>query len=61
MDPVHYLPGVPPYCASPEFQEAVIDRAHTEVGHMATQKTLARLQEDYVWPHMRESVRGSFE
>ena len=42
----------------PKFQEAVIDRAHTEVGHMATQKTLARLWEAYVWPHMRESVRA---
>ena len=42
----------------PEFHDADIDRAHTEVGHMATQKTLARLQEAYVWPHMRESVRA---
>ena len=42
----------------PAFQEAVIDRAHAEFGHMATQKTLARLREAYVWPHMRASVRA---
>ena len=35
-----------------QFQDAVIDRAHQEVGHLATHKTLASLREAYVWPHM---------
>ena len=40
------------------YQEAVIDRAHNEVGHLATQKTLGRLREAYVWSHMRETVKA---
>ena len=40
-----------------QFQDPVIDKVHKEVGHLATQKTLACLREAYVWPHMRESVR----
>ena len=51
-------PEYPRIVLPPAFQEAVIDRAHAEVGHMATQKTLARLREAYVWPHMRASVRA---
>ena len=31
-------------------REKVIKRAHKEVGHMATGKTLSRLREAYVWP-----------
>ena len=49
-------PEYPRILLPPEFQEAVIDRAHKEVGHFAAQKTLARLREAYVWPHMRETV-----
>ena len=51
-------PEYPRIVLPPEYQEAVIDRAHKEVGHMATQKTLARLREAYVWPHMRASIRA---
>ena len=40
-----------------ELREAVIDRAHREVGHMATWKTLRRLTEAYAWPGMRAQVR----
>ena len=50
-------PEYPRIVLPPQFQEAVIDRAHKEVGHLATHKTLARLKEAYVCPHMRESVR----
>ena len=50
-------PEYPRIVLPPQFQEAVIDRAHKEVGHLATHKTLARLREAYVWPHMHESVR----
>ena len=51
-------PDYPRIVLPPEFQDAVIDRAHVEVGHMATQKTMARLREAYVWPHMRASVKA---
>ena len=51
-------PEYPRIVLQPQFQEAVIDRAHHEVDHMATQKTLSRLREAYVWPHMRESIRS---
>ena len=50
-------PEYPRLVLPTRFQESVIDRAHSEVGHMATQKTLSRLREAYVWPHMRESVK----
>ena len=50
-------PEYPRLVLPTRFQESIIDRAHSEVGHMATQKTLSRLREAYVWPHMRESVR----
>ncbi|ELT99376.1 hypothetical protein CAPTEDRAFT_226049, partial [Capitella teleta] len=33
-----------------QFRQQVIDRCHTEVGHAAFLKTLARVQEHYVWP-----------
>ena len=51
-------PEHPRIVLPPPYQEAVIDRAHHEVGHLATQKTLGRLREAYVWPHMRESVKA---
>ena len=38
------------------YQERVIKRAHKEVGHMATGKTLSRLREAYVWPGMRREI-----
>ena len=51
-------PEHPRIVLPPPYQEAVIDRAHNEVGHLATQKTLGRLREAYVWPHMRETVKA---
>ena len=38
------------------FRERVITRAHEEVGHMSTQKTLDRVRESYVWPTMRKTI-----
>jgi len=38
------------------YQEEVIQRAHKEVGHMASHKTLDRVREAYVWPGMRKTV-----
>ena len=51
-------PAYPRIILPKHFQDAVIDRAHLEVGHMATHKTLCRLREAYVWPRMRESIKA---
>ena len=40
----------------PSAQESVIRKCHTEVGHMSTAKTLARLYELYKWSGMRSQV-----
>ena len=53
MSPEYPCIVLPP----PGFQEAVIDRSHAEVGLLATQMTLARLRESYMWPNMRQSMK----
>lgn len=40
-----------------QYRQQVIDRCHQEVAHAALAKTLARVQENYVWPGMRRHVR----
>ena len=40
----------------PSMRQKVIQRAHHEVGHQGTRKTLARVQEAYKWPHQRRDV-----
>ena len=40
-----------------KYRTAVIDRAHTYVGHMSVFKTAHRLTEPYVWPGLQRSVR----
>ena len=40
-----------------KYRAQVIDRAHREVGHMGTEKTLHRICEAYVWQSMRKSIR----
>jgi transposase InsO family protein len=40
-----------------QFRQQVIDRCHAEVGHAAFLKTLARVQEHYVWPGMRQHIK----
>ena len=39
-----------------QYRQQVIDRCHVEVGHSAAAKTLARIQEHYVWPGMTKHV-----
>ena len=41
-----------------KYRDKVITRAHKEVGHMATLKTLNRLRESYIWPGMRPEIRA---
>ena len=51
--------AVYPRLVLPEkYRKKVIQRAHTEVGHMATLKTLNRIREAYFWPAMRKHVRA---
>lgn len=40
-----------------QYRQRVIDRCHKDVAHSAFDKTLARVQEAYVWPGMRKHVR----
>ena len=42
-------------------RKKVINRAHKEVGHMATAKTLDRLREAYVWQGMRRDIESHIE
>lgn len=48
--------GYPRLVLPAAHREAVIDRAHREVGHMAAWKTTQRITEAYVWPRMRKAV-----
>ena len=43
------------------YRKKVINRAHKEVGHMATVKTLDRLREAYVWQEMRRDIESHIE
>lgn len=50
--------GIYPRVVLPQqFRQRVIDRCHGEVGHSAFEKTLKRVQENYVWPGMRKAIR----
>ena len=40
-----------------ENRQLVLQRCHGDVGHQSFYKTLARVQEAYVWPGMRATVR----
>ena len=55
--PTPYSADYPRLVLPSPHQNTVIDRAHKEVGHMATEKTLDRLREAYVWPSMRKTIR----
>ena len=56
-----------PYATAPEYPRVIIpakwrstliDKAHSEVGHMSTAKTVRRLTEAYAWPGMKKDVRN---
>ena len=55
--PTPYSADYPRLVLPSAHQNTVIDRAHKEVGHMATEKTLDRLREAYVWPSMKKTIR----
>ena len=56
--PHRYAAAYPWLVAPPSIRRRVIERAHKDVGHMATQKTLDRVREAYVWPKMKAEVRN---
>ena len=41
----------------PQWHDRVICRAHTELGHLGADKTLYRVREAYVWPHMCRDIK----
>ncbi len=49
-------PEYPRLVLPPSERSRVITRAHEEVGHMATIKTLRHVQESYVWVGMRKDI-----
>lgn len=54
--PHKYAPDYPRLVLPPQQRERVVERAHLEVGHMSTHKTVRKLQEAFVWPRMRAEV-----
>ena len=54
--PKSTAPAYPRLVLPAAYRDAVIDRAHREVGHLAN-ATVCRLGEAYVWPGMRRQVR----
>ena len=40
----------------PDVRKAVIEKAHQEVGHMSTVKTMRKLQEAFAWPGMKADI-----
>ena len=56
-EPHRYAGRYPRLVLPQSFRQKVIDRCHAEVAHAAFAKTLARVQENYVWPGMRKSLR----
>ena len=55
--PTSTSPEYPRLVLPSTYWPDVITRAHQEVGHMATEKTVARLREAYTWPGMRKTVK----
>ena len=55
----HKNAGIYPRILLPQqYRQQVIDRCHAEVAHSGSEKTLMRIQENYVWPGMRKAVRS---
>lgn len=54
----HRNAGIYPRLILPQqFRQQVVDRCHAEIAHARAEKTLMRVQENYVWPGMRRAVR----
>ena len=52
----YMAPEYPRLVLSQTYRNAVIDRAHKEVCHMAVWKTMRRISEAYVWTGLRRSI-----
>ena len=55
--PKHDLPQYPRLILPIQFRDQVITRCHTDVGHQSLLKTMARVQESYVWSGMKSDVK----
>ena len=59
--PKHDAPQYPRLLLPSPFRNVVITRCHEEVGHQSLFKTMARVQESYVWPGMKREIREWIE
>ena len=55
--PSYLAPEYPRLVLPQTYRNAVIDRAHKEVGHMAVWKTMRRISDAYVWTGLRRSIQ----
>lgn len=55
--PHKYAAAYPRLVAPPSMRAVIMEKAHIDVGHMSTYKTLERVREAYVWPKMRADIR----
>ena len=54
--PFKYAPDHPRLVLPKDARQIVVQKAHKEVGHMSTVKTMRKLQEAFAWPGMKADV-----
>ena len=51
-------PSHPRLVLPSQWHQQIVQRAHKELGHMGAEKTLFRVREAYIWPHMRRDIKA---
>ncbi len=54
--PRHNVPQYPRLLLPSRYRDQVISRCHEDIGHQSLYKTMARVQESYVWPAMKREI-----
>ena len=54
--PYKYAPDYPRLVLPQQFRHSVMEQSHLDVGHMATIKTMRKLQDAFVWPGMKKDI-----
>ena len=54
--PHKYAADYPRLVLPQQQRQVVMARAHKDVGHMSTYKTMRHIQQAFVWPHMRQQI-----